>query len=188
MFGPGGTGKGTVVDELLRRMPKLWLSRSWTTRARRPGEPEDAYHFVDEAAFRAHADAGGFLEWVEFLPGQFYGTPLPDAPPGHDLLLEIDVRGAGQVRERYPEAVLVLLVPPSREVQEARLRGRGDRPERVAERLALAETEERDGRRLADHVVVNDDLDRAVEEVAAIVETRRGGTPPPGHSSRSGDA
>jgi guanylate kinase len=188
VFGPGGAGKGTVVDELLRRVPGLWLSRSWTTRARRQGEPEDAYRFVDQAAFRAHADAGGFLEWVEFLPGQLYGTPVPETPPGHDLVLEIDVRGAGQVRERFPDALLVLLLPPSRDAQAARLRARGDAPERVAERLALADREEPEGRRLADHVVVNDDLDRAVRELAAIVEHHRAGTAPPATPSLSGEA
>jgi guanylate kinase len=158
---------------LLQRVPDLWLSRSWTTRPRRPGERPDAYHFVDEKAFRAHADAGGFLEWVELWPGQLSGTPVPSPPPGHDILLEIDVRGARQVRGRFAEAVLILVVPPSREVQAERLRLRGDPEERVAARLALSDEEEEEGRRLADHIVVNDDLDRAVEELTGIVEAHR---------------
>jgi guanylate kinase len=158
-------------------VPDLWLSRSWTTRARRPGEPEDAYVFVDEGTFRAHAAAGGFLEWVELWAGQLSGTPVPAPPPGKDIVLEIDVRGAAQVKERFPDAVLILLLPPSRAVQEQRLRGRGDPEEKVRARLALSDDEEQAGQALADHVVVNDDLGRAVEEVAGIVEAWRSAPP-----------
>ncbi len=98
---------------------------------------------------------------------------MPDAPPGHDVLLEIDVQGATQVRQRRPDAVVILVVAPSRRVQEERLRRRGDDEATIARRLAEAEREEVMGRRLADHVVVNDDLGRATEEVAAIVEAHR---------------
>lgn len=173
VFGGGGVGKGTLVQELLSRVPRLWLSRSWTTRARRPGEAADAYVFVDESTFRAHADAGGFLEWVELWQGQVSGTPWPSPPPGDDVLLEIDVRGAEKVKQQVADAILVLVVAPSREVQEARLRARGDDPAKIAHRLGLAAEEEQLGRELADHVLVNDRLERAVEELAAIVEQRR---------------
>lgn len=173
VVGPSGAGKGTIVRRLVEQDPALWLSRSWTTRPRRPGEAEDAYVFVDRATFEAHAAAGGFLEWVEFLPGQLSGTPIPDPPPGADILLEIDVRGARRIKELFPDAKVVLILPPSRAEQEARLRGRGDPPEQVAARLALAETEEREGRALADAIVVNDDVDRAVAEVAGIIRAWR---------------
>ena len=89
------------------------------------------------------------------------------------MLLEIDVQGATQVKARHPEAVVVFIEAPSREVQEARLRGRGDREDVIARRLAKAPEEERVGRELADHIVVNDVLSRAIEEVAAILESRR---------------
>ena len=166
-------GKGTLVRHLVERDPKLWLSRSWTTRPRRQGEPPDAYHFVDRDAFLRRADEDGFLEHAEVVDGNLYGTPWPDQPPGRDVLLEIDVQGACQVRARYPEALVVLVVPPSRAAQEARLRGRGDDEAHVRRRLEMAGDEEREGRLLADHVVVNDDVGRAVEEIAAIIESRR---------------
>jgi guanylate kinase len=174
VFGPGGAGKGTLVHRLLERVPNLWLSRSWTTRARRTGESEDAYNFVDRATFMTHRESGGFLEWVELLPDYFMGTPLPDPPPGHDMVLEIDIRGGKQVKERYPDdTVLIMVLPPSREELEARMRRRGDRDELVRARLELADEEETEGRALADHVIVNDDLDRASAELAGIVEGHR---------------
>lgn len=153
-------------------MPDLWLSRSWTTRPRREGEPADAYVYVDRHAFDAHIEAGGFLEWADVF-GHRYGTPWPDPPTGSDVLLEIDVQGATQVKARHPESVVVFVEAPSRQAQEARLRGRGDREDVITRRLAAAPEEERVGRELADHVVVNDDLSRAIEEVAAILESRR---------------
>lgn len=153
-------------------MPLLWVSRSWTTRSRRPGEPETAYVFVDRPEFVAHAEAGGFLEWAELSANhELYGTPWPDAPEGAHVLLEIDLQGAAQVRERHPEAVVILVVAPSAEVQAERMRERGDGEEHVRARVALGLEEERTGRALADHVVVNDDLDRAVEEVAGILSS-----------------
>ena len=155
-----------------QRVPGLWLSRSWTTRPRRAGEPADAYVYVEPAQFDERVAAGGFLEWAEVF-GHRYGTPWPDPPEGDDVLLEIDVQGAAQVKRHHPEAVVVFIEAPSRQAQEERLRRRGDREDLIARRLAAAPEEERVGRALADHIVVNEDLDRAVEEVAAILESRR---------------
>lgn len=170
--GPGGVGKGTVVARLVTQDPRLWLSRSWTTRAPRPGEAGDAYTFVDRPTFEAHARAGGFLEHAEFL-GNLYGTPWPEADDDHDVVLEIDVQGAEQVLEREPEALVILLEPPSREVQAERLRGRGDPPEQVAERVAVADRELERGRALGAVRVVNDDLDEAVAEVRGLIDAHR---------------
>ena len=171
--GPGGAGKGTIVETLVQRDPALWLSRSWTTRVRREGESEDAYVFVDKAAFQDRIDQGGFLEWTEFL-GNFYGSPSPAVDAGVDIVLEIELHGAQQVKERHPEAILVFVQPPSREEQRRRLQGRGDSDAHVQLRLKKAEDEERLGAEQADVVIVNDDLDRAVAEIQGIIGAARG--------------
>jgi guanylate kinase len=170
--GPGGVGKGTIVDELCRRSPSLWLSRSWTTRDRRPGEPADAYVFTDRAMFESRIAAGGFLEWTEFL-GNYYGTPVPEATDDTVVILEIEVDGARQVKARFPDAVLVFVMPPSREEQQRRLRYRGDHEDKVAARLRKAEEEEPIGRAMSKHIVVNDDLERTVGELQSIIDAER---------------
>jgi guanylate kinase len=164
--GPGGVGKDTIVGRLVARDATLCVSRSWTTRPQRPGEPDDAYTFVDREDFEKRIAEGGFLEHAEYL-GNLYGTPLEPPPPGCDQVLVIEVQGARQVLDRVPGAVMILVVPPSRAQQRARLEARGDPGEHVERRVAKAEEEE--GRRLAHHVVVNDDLERAVGEVAGIL-------------------
>lgn len=116
--------------------------------------------------------AGRFFEYQPFL-GHLYGTPVPDPPPGADVVLEIEVKGAAEVKAKAPEAVVVLIVPPSEEVLAERLRGRGESEETVAARLEVGRHEVEAGRRLADHVVTNDDLDRAVAEVAGIIDAHR---------------
>jgi guanylate kinase len=170
--GPSGAGKGTIVSRLVDDDPRLWLSRSWTTRARREGEAEDAYVWVDAAEFEAHIERGGFLEWA-LVYGDYKGTPMPDPPPGRDIVLEIDLQGAHQIRERFPDALIVFIAPPSRDEQERRLRSRGDPEADVLRRLAKADAEEEEGRAMADAVVVNDDVDRAVAEIQALVAARR---------------
>ncbi len=170
--GPGGVGKGTLVAELLARDPRLWLSRSWTTRARRPSEALDAYHFVTRDRFEERISEGGFLEWTEFLD-YLQGSPLPEPPVGHDVLFEIDVRGAANVKSLYPDALLVFVDAPDRSVQEARLRGRGDDEERIRQRLAKAEEEVALAADLEVVHVVNDDLERALAELQGIIDAHR---------------
>ena len=168
--GPGGVGKGTIVKRLMELVPDLHLSRSWTTRSRRPGEAEDAYVFVDEPTFQARIDAGGFLEWTRFpATGALMGTPALEAVTSGDTILEIDLDGARQVKERHPDAVLIFVVAPTAEEQEARLRNRGDNKESIDRRIALGEKETALGTRIADHLVVNDDVNRAAAEVADII-------------------
>lgn len=172
LSGPGGVGKGTIAAKLLERDARLWLSRSWTTRAPRPGESPDAYVFVDRPAFVAHRDGGGFLEWNEFH-GNLYGTPVPPEVPGRDVLLEIDVNGARQVHERVPGALLLFVDAPDREVQRRRLEGRGDPPDKVRARIDEAARERRDAVALGCTFLVNDDLERVVGEVLALVAAAR---------------
>lgn len=171
--GPGGVGKGTIVDALVGRDRTLWLSRSWTTRAQRPGEPDDAYVFVSRNAFERRIADGGFLEWTEFL-GNYYGTPTPDPDDERaDIVLEIEVDGARQVKAQHPDALLIFVLPPTRAEQERRLRERGDDAEKVFARLRKAEDEEPVGLGLADHVVVNDDLETTIDEMLTIIDRAR---------------
>ena len=177
--GPSGVGKGSVVHALLSRDPEgLARSVSATTRPPRTAEVDGQdYLFVDDAAFDRMVAGDAFLEWAEVFHGRRYGTPsLPverARAAGRDVVLEIDVQGAAQVRERAPDAVLILLEPPSLAALEARLRGRGTEDERsLHERLAAAERELAQASWF-DHVVVNDDLERATAEVAAIIERSR---------------
>jgi guanylate kinase len=180
--GPSGVGKGSVVRELLARDHHgLALSVSVTTRAPREGEIDGQhYHFVPDDAFDRMIADGAFLEWAPVV-GHRSGTPwgsvtaLLDA--GRDVILEIDVQGAEQVRRLVPGAVLIFLAPPTMEELERRLRGRAtETEERIAARLAIANWE-MEQRGWFDHVVVNDDLERASSQVADIIEASRSASP-----------
>lgn len=170
--GPGGVGKGTIVDRLVAADPQLWLSRSWTTRAPRPGESPDAYTFVTREEFEARVARGGFLEWAPFLD-YLQGTPVPDAPPGSDVVLEIDVQGAAQVVEQHPDALLLFIDAPTRDEQRRRLEQRGDSPEKMRKRLEIADQEAAAARDLGMRLIVNDDLERATAEVAGAIAAAR---------------
>lgn len=172
--GPSGVGKGTVVREVLAARPDLTLSVSATTREPRPGEVDGVhYRFLGDAAFDRLIEQGAFLEWAEVF-GRRYGTLAQDVEraraAGKDVLLEIDVQGARTVRERVPDAVLVFLRPPSEEELRRRLAARGtESGESLATRLGEARREMAEADRF-DHVVVNDEIGRAVEEVLAIID------------------
>lgn len=170
--GPGGVGKGTIVEHLLARDDRLWLSRSWTTRPRRPGESEQAYRFVDRDTFEAAVAAGGFLEWVEFLD-YLQGTPTPQPPEGTDVVLEIDVAGARQVQEFAPGAVLVFVEAPSLDDQRVRLQRRGDSAETVERRIAKAGEERAAALEMGYVTVVNDDIANAVEAIERLIAADR---------------
>ncbi|HUU61987.1 MAG TPA: guanylate kinase [Acidimicrobiia bacterium] len=171
--GPSGAGKTSVVAGLADRMP-FCFSVSLTTRPARPGEVDGvAYRFVDRERFLAARDAGELIEWAEYS-GHLYGTPRAPVQEalaaGRDVLLDIEVLGAEQVKAAHPEAVMVFIEPPSLEALEARLRGRGDTgEEQVARRLQVARWQMNRARGLFDHFVVNDRLTRAIDEVAGIL-------------------
>ena len=172
LIGPGGVGKGTLAQRLVAADDHLWLSRSWTTRPRRETEDGTEYHFVDRATFERSIDEDRFLEWAEFN-GNLYGTPLPHPPLGLDVLLEIEVQGAEQVRRANPSSVVFLILPPSLRELEERLRTRGDHDEHVKFRLSSTPAELAKGHELASFVVVNDDLGTATGQILSILEELR---------------
>jgi guanylate kinase len=176
--GPSGVGKGTVVRRLLAQQPGVWLSVSATTRAPRPDERDGVeYWFLTPDEFARREAAGEFLEAFGHFEAR-YGTPRGPVEDhlaaGDDVILEIDVQGAMRVRDVFPGAVLVFLRPPDRDAQRARLVGRDGvtDPEAIERRLARADEEEAMAESF-DVVLVNDDLDRVVTELAGIVEGRR---------------
>ena len=176
MTGPSGVGKGTLIRTLRERVPGLELSVSATTRRPRPGEQAGVdYHFLSEGEFDRRLDAGEFLEHAEYA-GNRYGTLRSELDRARDagaraLVLEIEVQGARQVREALPGAVQVFIAPPSEEALRTRLVGRGaDDPEQIERRVAVA-SDEIAARDEFEHVIVNDRLDDAVQELVALVAT-----------------
>ena len=172
--GPSGAGKGTLVARVRERLPRLGLTVSATTRDPREGEVDGVnYYFLTPEEFQRRVDAGAFLEWAH-VHGHCYGTLVDEVRTklsgGMSLILEIDVQGALQVKERFPEAVLIFIKPPSLEVLRERLVGRGtETPDSIELRLANAQKELALAGRY-DEVVVNDDLDRACDELVTILE------------------
>jgi guanylate kinase len=170
--GPSGVGKGTLIKGLLERVPGLQLAVSATTRAPRPGEVNGRdYHFLSEEDFDRRVAAGEFVEHAVYA-GNRYGTLRSElARPAHGIVLEIDVQGARQVAETLPEATRVFIEPPSFDDLARRLARRGaDSPEQVERRLAAARAE-LEARDEFDHRIVNDDLERALGELADLVAT-----------------
>ena len=165
-------GKGTLIDELLERMPGLELSVSATTRPPRPGEVDGRnYYFLSEEEFERRVREGEFVEHAVYA-GNHYGTLRSELDrPARGIVLEIDLQGARQVREALPEAVQVFIAPPSLDDLRSRLEARGsDAPEQIRDRLAVAPDELAAQDEFA-HVVVNDDLERAVQELVDLAAT-----------------
>ena len=173
LSGPSGVGKRTVITALRRNFPDVWVSVSATTRAPRPGETEGVdYHFVDWDEFARLVDAGELLEHAEFA-GNRYGTPrqpvLDHLAAGTPTILEIELAGARQVRLSMPEARFVFLAPPSLDVLIQRLRDRGtETADAISARLAHAQAELAAEHEF-DEVIVNNDVEQAARDLAALI-------------------
>ncbi len=185
--GPSGSGKSTLLRRVLAADSQVCFSVSHTTRAPREGEVDGRdYWFVDEQAFRERIERGGFLEWAEY-GGRLYGTSreaiCEPTARGLDVILEVEVQGAAQLRQSLAEAVFVFLIPPSMEVLEQRLRGRGTEDEDVICKRLVRSREEihlvfEDGDGDSplgsyEYVIVNDDVDRAVADLLHVVGASR---------------
>ena len=173
--GPSGAGKGTLLSQVIERIPDAWVSVSATTRSPRPGEIEGVhYFFLDTDHFKSLVEQDGFLEWAQ-VHDNFYGTlkksVVDHMNAGDQVILEIDVQGALQVRKALPEAHLVFIEPPSLEELEIRLRQRGTETEDVsASRMKTSEVELAQKMEY-DVQVVNDDLERAVDELVEVINS-----------------
>ncbi|MBR4057234.1 MAG: guanylate kinase [Oscillospiraceae bacterium] len=171
--GPSGAGKSTVISRVIADREDLQFSVSATTRAPRKGEVDgENYHFVDRARFEQMIKDGELLEYVEYVDS-YYGTPikpiLQSLEKGVNILLDIEVVGAGNVRKVMPDAVMIFLAPPSMEELERRLRGRGDVPEeKIISRLERAKMEYREIPKY-DYIVINDNADDAATELRSII-------------------
>ena len=167
-----GTGKSTLVKELLARHPRLKLSVSHTTRAPRPGEQDGvAYHFISKERFQALISEGAFAEWAEYA-GNFYGTSHAEIKAaeerGDDLLFEVELIGAKALKAAYPRALSCFVLPPSWPVIEERLRGRQTEDEATIQRRLKAGRGELEGAGFFDYMVVNDELEEAVCDHGAL--------------------
>jgi len=186
--GPSGVGKGTVCRHLIEQRNDLKLSVSTTTRPPRPGEEEGReYFFASEDSFKEMIREKAFLEWAR-VHGHYYGTPKEVArkviTSGNDLILEIDVQGAAQVRKNSPGAVLIFLAPPSFEALEDRIKGRGtEDAQRMRQRLITAR-EEMEAYSLYDYLVINDYVQKAADLISSIIDSEKcrvnRGVRPPG--------
>jgi guanylate kinase len=174
---PSGTGKTTLVERLVQRIPNLCLSRSYTSRAARPGEQDGVdYNFISRDRFEEMARVGQFLEWADVF-GNYYGTCAADTERclagGKDIVLVIDVQGARQVRGSGVESIGIFVLPPSAQILEQRLRGRSKDSEAAIQKRLEAACREVGEFASYEYVVVNDELDAAVERLRAIVLAER---------------
>ena len=175
---PSGSGKSTLVNEVRRLVPGLDFSVSYTTRSPRGSEQNGReYYFVSRADFTAMIRKGEFLEYAEVFGSNFYGTSrrfLREATQrGHDLVLDIDVQGAKQIREQLPDAVSIFILPPDRQTLEWRLRNRSEDEEEVIQRRMVTARREIANYGEYDYILVNDRLEQAADELKAVVQAER---------------
>ena len=174
---PSGSGKSTLVGHLMRRVEHLRFSVSYTTRQPRGSEQDgEEYHFITREEFEKRIAADEFLEWAEVF-GNYYGTHVSELQKaetaGDDLLLDIDVKGARQLKKRIPSAVSIFILPPSREELEQRLRARSEDSEPVIERRLKEAAEEIQDYAQYDYVLVNREVENSADRLVSIVESAR---------------
>ena len=173
--GPSGVGKGTIVKEILDKDKDIWLSISATTRKPRVGEKDgENYYFISDERFKDMINKKEFLEWAQFA-GNFYGTPLSTVSEkiekGYTVLLEIEVEGAKQIKEKFPEALSIFLLPPSKEELEKRIRNRGtEKEEAINKRLVRANYEIASSDKF-EFVLTNQDIKDTVKGVFKIIKS-----------------
>lgn len=175
--GASGAGKGTLCHALVQKRTDTWLSVSATTRKPRPGEVEgESYYFLEEAAFRSMIDEGGFIEWACFCDN-YYGTPKArveeQLAAGRNVILEIEVQGAMQVRSEYPEAVFVFVMTPTWQELKKRLTGRGTEAAAVIEQRLERARQEFSYIDKYNYIVINDTIEQAAERFGAIIEAEK---------------
>jgi guanylate kinase len=176
---PSGAGKTTLCKAVLHRLNNLLYSVSYTTRKPRPGEQDGVdYHFIPKDEFIKKINNGKWAEWAEVY-GNFYGTSAEflekGLSAGRDILLDIDVQGTIQILERYPESVPIFVVPPSLQELKSRLQSRGTDSEQEIERRLVSAKEEMFKKDMYQHVVCNEHLSNAVEELITIIKKYRSG-------------
>lgn len=175
--GPSGAGKGTICKDFLEKNKEAFLSISATTRKPRPGEVHGThYYFLEEDNFKQMINEGGFIEWAQFCEN-YYGTPkkavTEKLESGNDVILEIEVQGAMKVKEAFPEAVLVFVLPPSMSVLRERLTGRGtETPEVIEKRLNTALWELTIAEKY-DYILINDDVTAASKRLEGIIKAEK---------------
>ena len=174
---PSGAGKTTLCRQLVKTLPNLGFSVSFTTRHPRPGEVNDTdYTFISREDFRSKADRGEFIEWAE-VHGELYGTSKPRVEAllakGDDVILDIDTQGAMQIKRKFQDGVYIFVLPPSLGVLRERLKTRKTDPEEEIDRRFRRATDEIKTYREYDYVIINDNLDDAVREFEAIIISRR---------------
>ena len=175
LTGPSGVGKGTVVREILAKDKNIWLSISATTREPREGEKEgENYYFLNQEKFKEMIDQNLFLEWAQFA-GNYYGTPLSSVnakiKKGLTVLLEIEVEGAKQIKEKFPNSMSIFLLPPDKAELERRIRNRGtEKEEAIIKRLSRANYEISESNQF-DFALINHNIDETVNRVIKLIKT-----------------
>ena len=175
LTGPSGVGKGTIVKEILGREKNFWLSISATTREPREGEKEgENYYFLNKGKFKEMIEKKLFLEWAEFA-GNYYGTPLSSVnakiKKGYTVLLEIEVEGAKQIKEKFPNSLSIFLLPPNKAELERRIRSRGTEKEDAIKKRLLRANYEISASNKFDFELTNHNVDETAKKIIKLIQT-----------------